>query len=165
MRFNLLFHNLVLTGWRRATQFLILVLIVALGVFAFSTASAADEDVGRTVALMARIGSSSSPSFSPDGKRIAFVSNLNGMPQVWTIGVDGGFPQLVTGGDEPVGFVSWSPDGRGLAFNVAPGGGFNEQIYVVHPDGTGLRRLTEGGKENNFLGDWTADGRFLTFSS
>src|SRR4030095_3588358 len=67
--------------------------------------------------------------------------------------------------DDPVGFVSWSPDGAWLAFNVAPGGGFTEQIYVVRPDGTGLRRLTEGGKENNFLGDWTRDSRFLTFFS
>jgi hypothetical protein len=74
-------------------------------------------------------------------------------------------PALVTAQDDPVGFISWSPDGAWLAFNVAPGGGFNEQIYAVRPDGTGLRRLTEGGKENNFLGDWTRDGRFLTFSS
>jgi dipeptidyl aminopeptidase/acylaminoacyl peptidase len=161
---NLRRENVLLQSWPRAIHFLIAFSIVSVGTFASST-SAADEDLGRTVALMARIGSSSSPSFSPDGKRIAFVSNLNGMPQVWTISVEGGFPQLVTGGDEPVGFVSWSPDGAWLAFNVAPGGGFNEQIYIVRPDGTGLRRLTEGGKENNFLGDWTTDGRFLTFSS
>ncbi len=125
----------------------------------------AADDLNRAVALMAKIGSCSSPSFSPDGKRIAFVSNMSGMPQVWVMATDAGFPTLVTAQDDPVGFVSWSPDGAWLAFNVAPGGGFNEQIYVVRPNGTGLRRLTEGGKENNFLGDWTRDGRFLTFSS
>src|SRR5581483_10099444 len=32
------------------------------------------------------------------------------------------------------------------------------QIFVVRPDGTGLRRLTNGGKETNNLGDWTPDG-------
>jgi dipeptidyl aminopeptidase/acylaminoacyl peptidase len=90
---------------------------------------------------------------------------MNGMPQVWVMPADGGFPMLVTALDDPVGFVVWSPNAAWLAFNVAPGGGLNEQIYVVRPDGTGLRRLTEGGKENNFLGDWTYDGRFLTFSS
>src|SRR5512132_1482892 len=121
MRHNLNLDNVLLQSWPIAIQLLILVSIVSVGTFASST-SAADEDLGRTVALMARIGSSSSPSFSPDGKRIAFVSNLSGMPQVWTIGVEGGFPQLITGGDEPVGFVSWSPDGAWLAFNVAPGG-------------------------------------------
>ncbi len=125
----------------------------------------AQDDFERSVALMGRIGSATSPSFSPDGKTLAFVSNLNGVPQVWTMPASGGFPTLVTAFDDPVGFVTWSPDGKWLAFNVAPGGGFNEQIYVARPDGSELRRLTEGGKENNFLGDWTYDGKYIFFSS
>lgn len=130
----------------------------------YAQTSAAD-DLNRTVALMAKIGLCTSPSFSPDGKRLAFVSNISGMPQVWIVATDGGFPTLVTAQDDPVGFVRWSPDGAWLALSVAPGGGFNEQIYIVRPDGTGMRRLTEGGKENNFLGEWTPDSRFLSFSS
>ena len=125
----------------------------------------AQDDLERSVALMGKIGSANSPSFSPDGKTLAFVSNLNGIPQVWTMPASGGFPKLVTAFDDPVGFVTWSPDGKWLAFNVAPGGGFNEQIYVARPDGSELRRLTEGGKENNFLGDWTSDGKHIFFSS
>jgi dipeptidyl aminopeptidase/acylaminoacyl peptidase len=125
----------------------------------------ADDEVERSVAMMAKVGFASSPSFSPDGSRVAFVTNISGLPQVWTMPASGGYPTLVTAFDDPVGFVEWSPDGRWLAFNVAPGGGFNEQVYVSRPDGTELRRLTEGGKENNFLGDWTRDGRYLTFSS
>lgn len=125
----------------------------------------AQDDLERSVALMGKIGSATSPSFSPDGKTLAFVSNLNGIPQVWTMPASGGFPKLVTAFDDPVGFVTWSPDGKWLAFNVAPGGGFNEQIYVGRPDGSELRRLTEGGKENNFLGDWTSDGKHIFFSS
>ncbi len=140
----------------------VLLLLIA---FPAAVPARAADDLNRAVALMARIGLATSPSFSPDGKRIAFVSNMSGMPQIWTMSADGGFPILVTASDDPVGFVTWSPDGAWLAFNVAPGGGFNEQIYVVKPDGTGLRRLTEGGKENNFLGDWTPDSRYLTFSS
>ena len=145
---------------RRSIPFGFAVLFITLCV-----SIASSQDLERQVTLMARIGSCSSPSFSPDGKQVAFVSNLSGIPQLWTISIGGDFPTLVTALEDPVGFVSWSPDGSWLAFNVAPGGGFNEQIYVVRPDGTGLRRLTEGGKENNFLGDWTRDGRFLTFSS
>lgn len=130
-----------------------------------SSSGTASDDLERSVALMAKIGQCTSPSFSPDGKQLAFVSNISGVPEVWTTPAAGGFPTLVTALDDPVGSVSWSPDGQWLAFNVAPGGGFNEQIYVVRPDGNGLRRLTEGGKENNFIGDWTHDGRFITFSS
>jgi len=123
------------------------------------------SDLAHTVALMAQIGSCSSPSWSADGSRIAFVSNLSGTPQIWTVAASGGFPERVTALDDPVGFAEWSPDGGWLAFSLAPGGGMNEQIYLVRPDGTGLRRLTDGGKENNRLGGWTHDGRALMVGS
>ncbi len=156
-----------LLKWKKQLSgvFLCLTLLIFVyGLMTFKTASAA-EDIERMVTLMAKIGGSWSPSFSPDGTRIAFVSNLNGIPQVWTMPSTGGFPTLVTAFDDPVGSVTWSPNNEWLAFNVAPGGGFNEQIYIARPDGSGMRRLTEGGKENNFLGDWTPDGRALYFSS
>jgi dipeptidyl aminopeptidase/acylaminoacyl peptidase len=41
----------------------------------------------------------------------------------------------------------------------------NTQLYLVRPNGTDLRLLTEGGKDNNWLGPWSADGRFLALSS
>ncbi|HEY6148377.1 MAG TPA: S9 family peptidase [Thermoanaerobaculia bacterium] len=128
-------------------------------------ASAAKDDLERSVSLMAKIGNAGSPAFSPDGKRIAYVSNLGGLPQVWTVDAAGGYPELVTGFDDPVGFVRWSPDGKWLAFTLAPGGGMNEQVYVVRPDGTGLKRLTDGAKETNRLGVWSKDGRLLTLGS
>src|SRR5262245_5060737 len=144
-------------------------LLVAIAFASRSTIAAADpsgsRDLERTVALMAKISSCSAPSFSPDGKRIAFVSNMNGVPQIWTVSADGGWPELVTALDDAVGGVQWSPDGAWLAFNVAPGGGMNEQVYLVHQDGTGLRRLTDGSKENNRLGPWSYDGRRLALGS
>jgi dipeptidyl aminopeptidase/acylaminoacyl peptidase len=117
------------------------------------------------VTRMAKIGRASSPSFSPDSARLAFVSDRTGVPQVWVTAVDGGTPLPVTQGDDPVGRVIWSPDGKWLALSLAPGGGMNTQIYIVRPDGTGLRRLTDGGKETNTLGTWTRDGRRLTMGS
>ena len=41
----------------------------------------------------------------------------------------------------------------------------NTQVYVVKPDGTGLRRLTDGGKETNNLGGWTRDGKRIAMGS
>jgi dipeptidyl aminopeptidase/acylaminoacyl peptidase len=117
------------------------------------------------VTRMARIGRASSPSFSPDGKRMAFVSDSSGIPQVWIAPVEGGAPTQVTKGNDPIGRVSWSPNGDWLVFSLAPGGGMNAQIYIVHPDGTGLQRLTDGGKETNNLGDWTHDGRRIAMGS
>jgi dipeptidyl aminopeptidase/acylaminoacyl peptidase len=118
-----------------------------------------------SVARLAKIGACWSPSFSPDGQQIAFVSDLNGIPQVWTVPAEGGWPTLVTALDDPISAVNWSPDDRWLAFNLAPGGGMNRQVYLICSDGTDLRLLTEGGKDNNWLGFWTHDGKALVISS
>ncbi|MFN2387180.1 MAG: prolyl oligopeptidase family serine peptidase [Thermoanaerobaculia bacterium] len=130
-----------------------------------ATAAGGAEELEAVVARLAKIGSCSSPAFSPDGRQIAFVSNLSGLPQIWKVASSGGWPEMVTALEDPVGSVTWSPDGAWLAFNLAPGGGMNEQIYLVRPDGTGLRRLTPGGKDNNRLGIWSRDGKLLTIGS
>jgi dipeptidyl aminopeptidase/acylaminoacyl peptidase len=141
-------------------------LIVLSGVAAAQEpAPPAAPDAGALVERLARIGRASSPTFSPDGRHMALVSDLTGVPQVWTVPAEGGWPRLVTSGSDPVGFVTWSPIADWLAFTVLPGGGLNAQVYVVRPDGSGLRRLTDGGKENNGLSGWTADGRFLRVNS
>lgn len=129
-------------------------------------ATSAEPDALTTlVTRMARVGGCWSPSFSPDGSRIAFISNLTGVPQVWTVNAAGGWPELVTALDDQIFGVSWSPDGAWLAFVLAPGGGMNQQVYLVHPDGSGLQRLTDGGRDNNWLGGWTHDARALTIAS
>jgi dipeptidyl aminopeptidase/acylaminoacyl peptidase len=123
------------------------------------------DDLATMVTRLTRIGSCSAPSFSPDGSRLAFISNLTGRPQVWTVATAGGWPDLVTSFDDPVHGVLWSPDGAWLACLVAPGGGLNTQVYVLRPDGTDGRRLTDGGQENNWLGPWTDDGAALAIAS
>lgn len=123
------------------------------------------DELEAEVARLARVGSCGSPSFSPDFREVAVVCDLSGVPQVWLVDVRGGWPLQVTTLEDPVGGVRWSPDGQWLAFSLAPGGGMNQQLYLVRPDGTELRRLTDGGKENNWLGPWSRDAKLLGFSS
>ncbi len=123
------------------------------------------DDMEMTVTLMAKLGSCVSPSFSPDGSQLAFISNMSGLPQIWTVASSGGWPKLVTALDDPISEVAWSPDGRWLAFVLAPGGGMNQQVYLVQPEGTNMRRLTAGGRDNNWLGPWTHDGSSLAIAS
>ncbi len=130
-----------------------------------SAAGAVSGGTDAFVERLARVGRAYAPTFSPDGKHVALISDLSGLPQVWIVPAAGGWPRAITVGSDPVGGVTWSPNSDWLALTILPGGGLNAQIYVVRADGSGLRRLTDGGKENNGLGDWTEDGRFLTATS
>ncbi|MDX1582750.1 MAG: S9 family peptidase [Thermoanaerobaculia bacterium] len=124
-----------------------------------------DEAIRELVRSMAKVGGAWGPTFSPDGSEIAFLTNISGSPQVWRLPVEGGYPEMVTNLDDPVGGVEWSPGGEWLAISVAPGGGMNAQIFVVRPDGTDLRRLTAGGKDNNWLAEWMSDSSAIGISS
>ncbi len=53
----------------------------------------------------------SDPAFSPDGRRIAFLSNRDGSSQIWTLGLDGGEPAKATAFPTGVNGFRWSPDG------------------------------------------------------
>ena len=124
-----------------------------------------DAALVERVERLAQIGFCSTPSFSPDGSRVAFISDLSGTPQVWTAPSEGGWPDRVTSFPDQVTNARWSPTEDLIAVEVAPGGGLNQQVYVVRPDGTGLRRLTPGGDENNRINRWSRDGKTLYVSS
>jgi dipeptidyl aminopeptidase/acylaminoacyl peptidase len=110
------------------------------------------DDLAGEVARMGAIGFSYGGVFSPDGKRVAFISNASGLRQVTT-------------SEDQVGGVSWSPNGNTLAIDIAPGGGLNSQIYLMPADGGEMRMVTAGGEVNNWLNGWSEDGRYLSYSS
>jgi TolB protein len=65
---------------------------------------------------------------------------------------------------------SWSPDGRSIAFASSRPGFFNQELYLIRPDGSGLRRLTRTPGSESVLGDdgmpsWRPDGSGLVFVS
>jgi len=121
------------------------------------------NQVAATFERMAKIKSSFSPSLSPDGKQVAFASNRSGgVQQVWIADTEKpGQPRQVSTLEDPVTNIAWSPDGKWLAVSVVTGG--FEQVYVMHPDGSGLQRITGGGKESNRLSGWS--GRFMRYRS
>jgi dipeptidyl aminopeptidase/acylaminoacyl peptidase len=123
------------------------------------------DDLAASVARMARVGSAVAPRFSPDGKWVSYISNMSGAPQVWIVPSEGGYPRMVTNGDDPVTQQDWSPASDWLAITIAPGGGLNTQVYVVKPDGSGMKLLTQGGKDNNGFDAWTDDGKQIAIDS
>lgn len=132
------------------------------------SASAAEPDaaaLAERVSALGKVGAVFGGGFSPDGKTVALQATISGVPQVWTVPAQGGWPRQLTTFVDPVGIPTWSSKGDLISFTVAPGGGLNTQVYVMRPDGSGLKRLTAGGKENNFLGDWSPDGRWLAITT
>ena len=139
---------------------------LAFGVAALAgPASAQDAAVAAKVEALGRINSATSPTLSPDGRRIAYLSNASGSPQIWVRDLRSGTARQVTNLPDPVGSVFWSPTADRLAYTVAPGGGLNTQIWVANADGTAAKRLTPGGKENSALYGWTRDGAKLMADS
>jgi dipeptidyl aminopeptidase/acylaminoacyl peptidase len=129
--------------------------LLCLLIMSASFVRAADsKELAATVERFARVGSASAPDFSPDGKWISYIANLSGVPQVWIIPAEGGYPRMVTNSSDLVTQANWSPTSDWIVVTIAPGGGLNTQIYLVKPDGTGLRRLTDGGKDNNGFDAW-----------
>jgi serine/threonine protein kinase/Tol biopolymer transport system component len=104
-----------------------------------------------------------SPTFSPDGKWVAFVSTRSGAPEIWREPAEGGTPSRLTDMKATsLGTPRWSPDSRSIAFDCRTSR--NPAVYVVGLDGGGLRKVnTEGGDE--FMPAWSPDGRWLYFTS
>ncbi|MEV3886426.1 alpha/beta fold hydrolase [Streptomyces griseoincarnatus] len=99
------------------------------------------------------------PSADPSGRHVAFICDRAGVPQLWTGPVDGPEVRRLDADPHPVTEVSWSPDGRWIAYTTAPGGGELTRVLCVRPDGSG-RQLLAGGEPGTSarLGCWQHDG-------
>jgi dipeptidyl aminopeptidase/acylaminoacyl peptidase len=142
-------------------------LLLVVSVLAFAQRDDKSVELTERVARMARIGSVTTPSFSPDGRWLSVISNVSGIPQAYLVPSGGGWPRMITDGVDPVVGAVWSPASGSdwLAITVAPGGGLNTQVFVVRSDGTGMRRLTDGGQDNNAFNAWSDDGAKIYFDS
>ncbi len=105
----------------------------------------------------------SDPAFSPDARKVAFVSVRGGSPEIWVTAIDTQMStQLTHFTGLSTGSPSWSPDGKYIAFDFKQSTG--SQIYVVAADGGAPRQITAVPAEN-VVPSWSLDGRYIYFSS
>jgi Tol biopolymer transport system component len=122
------------------------------------SAGAAPGQVGQ---LQPVIGNDS-PSWSPDGTRIAYTSFRHGLGDIYVIGADGRGERRLTTHPAHDDQAAWSPDGTRIAFVSNRNG--NPELYVMNADGTGQRRvLVSPGRE--YYPTWSPDGARIAFQS
>lgn len=126
------------------------------------TLQRSDYDGARAVTLLQSREPILSPSFAPDGRRIAYVSFEQRRPRIFVQHIDTGRREQITNFEGLNGAPAWSPDGNRLAFVLSKDG--NPEIYVMDMGSRQMRRVT-----NHYAIDtepfWGKDGQTLYFTS
>jgi Tol biopolymer transport system component len=118
---------------------------------------------GRTELTHTTQGNSDA-TWSPNGKRIAFVSERNGVPgDIYTMSANGTNVQRVTHNTATETDLNWSPTGR-IAFVHEPPGGGDRDIYSIKPDGTGVENLTHDTANDEVQPDYSPDGSKIVYA-
>jgi TolB protein len=123
---------------------------------------AMNPDGSAAVNLTDHPGQDSAPAFSPDGARIAFVSDRDGDQEIYVMNADGsGQTRLTTAAGSDTN-PAFSADGSRVAFTSDRDG--NRELYVIGADGSGETRLTTS-TANEDGAAFSADGMRLAYSS
>ena len=105
------------------------------------------------------------PAWSPDGRQIAFrrmVGRDEKDSEVFVADADGTHAHNITNHVAFDGWPAWSPDGREIAFASNRADGVNFQIYLMHPDGSEVRRIADTTGRATAR-QWSRDGRLVYF--
>jgi len=126
------------------------------------TLQRSDYDGARAVTLLQSREPILSPSFAPDGRRIAYVSFEQKRPRIFVQHIDTGRREQITNFEGLNGAPAWSPDGNRLAFVLSRDG--NPEIYVMDMGSRQLRRVTNQPSIDTEP-FWGKDGQTLYFTS
>ena len=118
-----------------------------------------------SMARFLNVRSASGASFSPDGNRVSFISNISGIAQVWSVDVQGGWPEQLTFHEDRVAFAQYSPTDDRLVFGMDAGGNERLQLYLLSGDGSLVQPLTAEPDVIHTWGGWSPDGRQIAFAS
>jgi len=124
----------------------------------------AEGKIGTPKRFLASAGQNHSPSFSPNGHTIAFVSDRSGTPEIWLCDSDGQHLRQLTHIAGPwLGTIRWSPDSSSIVFDARPKGHsaiYRMAITQAEPE------LVEGDPPFEVRRpSWSRDGRYIYFDT
>jgi dipeptidyl aminopeptidase/acylaminoacyl peptidase len=102
-------------------------------------------------------------AWSPDGKMIAFISNITGRNNLWLVPAEGGWPTQLTISDQRQAAPAWSPDGKWIAYQSDYDGDEQWDIFLVSPKTGQIVNLTNTREIAEESPAWSPDGRYLAY--
>jgi dipeptidyl aminopeptidase/acylaminoacyl peptidase len=102
-------------------------------------------------------------TWSPDGKSVAFISNMSGRNNLWLVPAEGGWPVQLTVGDQRQTSPEWSPDGKWIAYQSDYDGDEQWDIFLVSPKTGKVVNLTSTREIAEMNPTWSPDGRYLAY--
>jgi dipeptidyl aminopeptidase/acylaminoacyl peptidase len=104
-------------------------------------------------------------TWSPDGKQIAFVSNISGRNNLWLVPATGGWPTQLTISEQRQVQPAWSPDGLWIAYASDHDGDEMWDIFLVSPNGGDVVNLTTSKEIAEQEPTWSPDGKSIAYTS
>ena len=104
-------------------------------------------------------------TWSPDGKTVAFITNISGRNNIWLIPADGGWPSQLTISDQRQIDPVWSPDGKWIAFNSDHDGDEQWDLLLVSPQSGEVVNLTNTPDAREEDQAWSPDSRYIAYIS
>ncbi len=102
-------------------------------------------------------------TWSPDGKQIAFISNISGRNNLWLVPSTGGWPTQLTISDQRQTEPVWSPDGTWIAYISDHDGDEQWDVFLVSPKTGDVVNLTISPESAEEEPVWSPDGRQIAY--
>ncbi len=102
-------------------------------------------------------------TWSPDGKMVAFISNMSGRNNLWLVPAEGGWPTQLTISDQRQAHAAWSPDGKWIAYQSDYDGDEQWDIFLVSPKTGQVVNVTNTREIAELSPTWSPDGRYLAY--
>lgn len=103
-------------------------------------------------------------SWSPDGKQVAFISNISGRRNIWLVPAESGWPAQLTVSDQRQTSPAWSPNGRWIAYGSDTDGNEQWDIFLVSPSNGEVLNLTNTPEISEEGFAWSPDSEKLAYS-